>query len=246
MKTNIMKNRFYLLAPLLFLTFLLFTSCQEKIEINTFDSSAVITKDSKVISLMRQALQNDFSKSTSYKSDNDDGDDDDDDDSNQQCVEFVYPIAFFVIFPTSQSIETIVINSDADLFAFFDTLTGTSQIRIDFPLTLLGTNGQETIVNDIPELENILQVAVDTCRDIDDNDDDDDDNDYEYCNDDETKVYICHNGNTICVSINAIQAHLDHGDELGQCSDDDDNNHGNDDNDDDDNGNNDDNDNDGN
>ena len=45
----------------------------------------------------------------------------------------------------------------------------------------------------------------------------DTDEEYEYCNDKKTKVSICHNGNTICVSVNAIQDHLDHGDELGQC-----------------------------
>ncbi len=32
------------------------------------------------------------------------------------------------------------------------------------------------------------------------------------------KVYLCHNGNTICVSVNAMQAHLNHGDLLGPCS----------------------------
>jgi hypothetical protein len=48
-------------------------------------------------------------------------------------------------------------------------------------------------------------------------------NDYEYCNDKQTKVQICHKGkNTLCVSINAVQAHLDHGDTLGSCDDDDD------------------------
>lgn len=31
------------------------------------------------------------------------------------------------------------------------------------------------------------------------------------------KVNVCHNGGTLCVSINALQAHLDHGDQLGSC-----------------------------
>ena len=56
-----------------------------------------------------------------------------------------------------------------------------------------------------------------------DDDDDDDDKDYEYCNKKKTKVRICHNGkNTICVSMSALQAHLDHGDSIGSCDDDDD------------------------
>jgi N-acetylneuraminic acid mutarotase len=40
-----------------------------------------------------------------------------------------------------------------------------------------------------------------------------------YCtnNKDNRKVYVCHNGETICVSVNAVEAHLSHGDQLGQC-----------------------------
>ena len=32
------------------------------------------------------------------------------------------------------------------------------------------------------------------------------------------KVKVCHNGNTLCVSENAVQAHLNHGDFLGPCA----------------------------
>ena len=39
-----------------------------------------------------------------------------------------------------------------------------------------------------------------------------------YCDNKQKKVYMCHNGNTICVSLNAVQAHLNHGDYLGQCT----------------------------
>lgn len=57
-------------------------------------------------------------------------------------------------------------------------------------------------------------------NDDDDNDDDNDDDQLEYCNKKKTKVLICHKGkNTICVSVNALQAHLDHGDTLGSCND---------------------------
>jgi hypothetical protein len=37
------------------------------------------------------------------------------------------------------------------------------------------------------------------------------------CGNNMDKVKICHNGHTICVSLNAVQAHLDHGDNLGDC-----------------------------
>jgi len=39
----------------------------------------------------------------------------------------------------------------------------------------------------------------------------------EYCDDKQKKIVICHNGKTKCVSINAMDAHLAHGDYLGTC-----------------------------
>ena len=41
---------------------------------------------------------------------------------------------------------------------------------------------------------------------------------FEYCDTKNKKVNVCHNGKTLCISINALQAHLNHGDSLGSCS----------------------------
>ena len=38
------------------------------------------------------------------------------------------------------------------------------------------------------------------------------------CHPNGKKVYICHNGNTLCVNKNSINAHLSHGDFIGDCS----------------------------
>jgi hypothetical protein len=40
-----------------------------------------------------------------------------------------------------------------------------------------------------------------------------------YCdrNPNNQKVYVCHNGNTICISVNALATHLGHNDQLGKC-----------------------------
>jgi hypothetical protein len=45
--------------------------------------------------------------------------------------------------------------------------------------------------------------------------------DYEYCGKKNKKVYICHEGKTICVSVNAIWGHMAHhkDDYLGTCDD---------------------------
>lgn len=39
----------------------------------------------------------------------------------------------------------------------------------------------------------------------------------EYCDDKQKKILVCHNGKTKCISINAMDAHLAHGDYLGTC-----------------------------
>ncbi|NNC70826.1 MAG: T9SS type A sorting domain-containing protein, partial [Flavobacteriaceae bacterium] len=65
------------------------------------------------------------------------------------------------------------------------------------------------------------------------------DDDLEYCDDKHKKVYLCHKGKTICISLNAANSHLNNHaqDYLGKCDDDDDDdddNYNDDDNDDDD------------
>ena len=38
------------------------------------------------------------------------------------------------------------------------------------------------------------------------------------CGNNNDKVMVCHNGQTICVASSAVQSHLDHGDKLGSCN----------------------------
>ena len=38
------------------------------------------------------------------------------------------------------------------------------------------------------------------------------------CGNSGNKVMVCHNGNEVCISSNAVQAHLNHGDKLGSCN----------------------------
>ena len=194
MKTKIMNIRFDLLRNLLFLPFLLFFSCQESIEENSLDATAVINKDSKIVSLMKSTVKS--------------GDDDD------QCAEFKYPFALYVYYTGSRSIETRVIDSDESLFSFFDEMTSTDQLNFDFPFELIGADKEVTMIGNLTELEETLQIVVDACRG---------EVEYDFCDDKNKKVYICHKGQTLCISINAIWGHLNNheDDYVGKCDDDD-------------------------
>jgi len=192
MKTKIMNIRVDLLGYLLFLPLLLFFSCQESFEEISLDAAAVINQDSKIVTLVKSAVKSD-------------GDD--------QCIKFKYPLGFYVYYTGSISIETVIINNDDELIAFFDELTNTDQLNFDFPIELIDTDGEVTPINNLDELVGTLQVAVDACRG---------EVDYDFCDDKNKKVYICHKGQTLCISINAIWGHINNheDDYIGKCDDD--------------------------
>ena len=189
MKTQYKQNKKFSVSYFLFLPFLFLTFCQEGNEEIIQDTQMVITKDSQITMLMKTAVM--------------------DDANDDQCLEYKYPIAFYAYYPKSESIETIVIYSDDELIDFFENLTKADQISIDFPVVLLGVDGEEVAITNLTGLKDTLQVAVDACSG---------DPNYESCDNNNKKAYVCHDGNTICISVNTVQTHLDHGDLLGECN----------------------------
>lgn len=189
MKTKNTKAKTLLFKAFLALSLLLLTFCQEKgEEVIDANEKLMFTKYSEISTLMKTAVAAD---------------------DDQQCIHYQYPIVFYAQLTSSSSIEVITINSDDELLNFFDQLASSDQVRLDFPIHLIGTDSEVTEINTLDQLKDTLQVVVDACAGS---------SNYEYCHSNNKKVYICHNGNTICVSINAINAHLDHGDVLGQCN----------------------------
>ncbi len=174
----------------LILPLMILQSCQEKgNEIINPTSEITFTKFSEISTLLKMAVE---------PADED------------QCIRYKYPITFFAQLSSSEPITSVSIGSDDDLFDFFDQLSSSDEIRIDLPMTLIGEDNVETQINTLDELEETLEVVVDACSG---------DQSYEYCHSNNKKVYICHNGTTLCISVNAINAHLEHGDTLGQCQD---------------------------
>ncbi|HLT53773.1 MAG TPA: LamG domain-containing protein [Flavobacteriaceae bacterium] len=88
-----------------------------------------------------------------------------------ECVDFVYPISFAIYNTDFQVIDTVVINSDAELYAFLDGLGATGQgailASLNFPVTLVYANGDTLEVNGNQELEDAINQAEEDCAEID-------------------------------------------------------------------------------
>lgn len=133
-----------------------------------------------------------------------------------------------------EAVDLSIIVAEISGFVFDETAETVFPDGI--PFVFLDSNGKEYEIGDVGEFdikildplnylieyERDAKLTVNQPYEYCDNDDDHDDDDHDDRNDNR-KVYICHNGRTKCVSINAIQAHLNHGDTLGRCNDDDDN-----------------------
>lgn len=235
---NKIKQTFPTMVLCLSLVFLI--SCQTSENDIVFSSEVLLTKDSKIVALMIEAVGGSINNISSKSFAEVD-----------QCTEFVYPITFYAYSNDSTTPEAVIINNDEELIAFFSALTADNQFFITYPITLLDTDGGETVINDYPDLEGILTMLVDACNaNSDDGSDDGDGSDggdgndgdgsdggdgndgdgsgggdivYEYCgngNNPNAKVIICHNGQTICISINAIWGHMAHHSEdyYGSCN----------------------------
>ena len=96
-------------------------------------------------------------------------------DDDIECIDFVYPITISIYNSNFQVIDTVVIQSDEQLYYFIEDLDGGVLASINFPVTMVLSNGDEIVVNNNAELEAAIETADGTCDEDDDNDYNDDD-----------------------------------------------------------------------
>ena len=152
---------------LLFVPLLLLSFCQSEMEEPYLDSGSKLTPDAKVLLLMKSAIFSDLDKNPTQnktsllKAAETTGDD--------QCTHFLYPITFEVYSGDNPNPVLWEINSDEEMISFVDTLVAsaeTYEFYIYFPITLLDSEGGETVLNDLTELEGTLQMAVEACENL--------------------------------------------------------------------------------
>lgn len=97
-------------------------------------------------------------------------------DDDIECIDFAYPISISVYNAEFQVIDTITINSDAELYDFIEDIEGGLLASINFPVTMILADGSTLVVNNNSELNAAIENADETCDEDDDYDYDDDDN----------------------------------------------------------------------
>ncbi|NNC62250.1 MAG: hypothetical protein HKO11_07920 [Eudoraea sp.] len=96
-------------------------------------------------------------------------------DDDIECVDIAYPITVSVFDTNNELIDTITISSDEDLYFFLEELDEDLIVNVEFPITLVLSDGTEVSVANLDQLEDVIDDAKDDC---------DEDDDYDYNDDD--------------------------------------------------------------
>ncbi|MEP2937378.1 MAG: hypothetical protein ABJM06_03210 [Gilvibacter sp.] len=98
-----------------------------------------------------------------------------DSDDDIECLDFQYPITATVFNTVTEELETVIIESDAELYAFLEDVEDDEVINIEFPIYVILADDTVVEINSLVELENVIEEAEDSCDEDDDYDYDDDD-----------------------------------------------------------------------
>lgn len=102
--------------------------------------------------------------------------DENEDDDDIECIDFQYPISISVYDSNFQVAATVVIENDEALYTFINSLNGGVLASLNYPVTMVLSDGSTIIVNSNQELDSAILSAEYDCDEDDDydwNDDDD-------------------------------------------------------------------------
>lgn len=96
-------------------------------------------------------------------------------DFDNECIDFSYPLTFFVFNTISESTSRVIINNDKDLYIFVNGFNDDSIVSLDYPVTLIKHDNEIITVNNNIELTTAIESADEGCDEDDDNNFEDDD-----------------------------------------------------------------------
>jgi len=96
-------------------------------------------------------------------------------DDDIECIDIQYPITASIFNENNELIDTVIINSDEELFDFIGDIDEGDIITFDFPFNVILWDGTVIQIDNFAELESVILSAIDACDEDDDNDPNDDD-----------------------------------------------------------------------
>jgi hypothetical protein len=96
----------------------------------------------------------------------DDCEEDDDDDFNEiDCVTINYPVVLNIYDSNNQLASTLTINNDAQFYNFIENLDDNEFIEINYPISIVDSNGNNVVISSNSQLEDIIEESIDDCDD---------------------------------------------------------------------------------
>lgn len=81
------------------------------------------------------------------------------------CIQVVYPVSINVYNTSLQLAETVVIQTNAQLFNFLNNLNSNQLIAVQYPITIINSNGQNVVVQNNTQLLELIDDSIDDCDD---------------------------------------------------------------------------------
>lgn len=94
-------------------------------------------------------------------------------DDDIECIDFVYPIKVSTFDVITEQLETLTINDDKTMFNFLDDIDDDDIINIEFPISMILSDGTPVTIANLNEMETAIDNAQETCDEDDDDSDDD-------------------------------------------------------------------------
>ena len=81
------------------------------------------------------------------------------------CVSFNFPIVINVYNANNQLANTITINNNTDLYNFLENLEDNEYVAIQYPISLIDSNGVNVTITNNDQLEDVIEDSIDDCDD---------------------------------------------------------------------------------
>ncbi|WP_298120107.1 hypothetical protein [Flavobacterium sp.] len=81
------------------------------------------------------------------------------------CVSVVYPILINVYDPNNELANTLTITSNTMLHNFLENLEDNEYVAINYPISMIDSNGETVIITNNNQLEDFIEDSIDDCDD---------------------------------------------------------------------------------